>query len=80
MNVYLPFVLGNLTWPKGLTPLHSPCVFSHEMTHTAFNCSGIGRTVVQSTDARRMLLWIKGAVDMTTLAVFRDDLVTFLWR
>ncbi len=79
MSVHLPFVLGNLTWPKGLTPLHPPCVFAHEMTNTALNCGAIGGTVVQSTDARGVLLWIEGAVDMTTLAVFRYDFVIFLW-
>jgi uncharacterized membrane protein YuzA (DUF378 family) len=47
------------------------------MTNTTFDGGGVGLTIVQIANPGDMLLWIKGAMNMTALAIFRYNLVAF---
>lgn len=50
------------------------------MTNTTFNGGGVGLAIIQSANAGDMLVGVKGAMNMTALAVFRYHLVAFRRR
>ena len=58
----------------------TPRVFVHHVTGAALGLCGIRLAIVQGLNARDMTRGIKGAMNMATLAVFRDDLVAGIWR
>jgi hypothetical protein len=58
----------------------TPRVFVHHVTGAALGLCGIRFAIVQGLNARDMTRGIKGAMNMATLAVFRDDLVAGIWR
>ncbi len=68
-------LLRHLSGPQGLAPLHAPRIFVDQVADAAFCGGSIGFTVVEGMHARHVRHGVKGAMNMTALAILRDDLV-----
>ena len=65
--------------PQCLALARSPGVFVHQVTGAALHRLSKRGAIIQSLSLWHMAGGIKGAVDMTALAVFCDDTVTLDW-
>lgn len=67
--------LSYFGWPDGLAVSLAPGVLVHQMTGPALRGLRVGRSIVQSLHLRHVAEVVKGAMNMTTLAVLGDDTV-----
>ena len=67
--------LGRFGWPDSLAPPLAPGVFVHQMTVSALRGLRVRRSIVQRLHLRYVAEVVKGAMNVTTLAVLGDDAV-----
>jgi hypothetical protein len=67
--------LGYFGGPKGLAPLVAPGVFMYQMTDPALRGLRVGFSIVQRLHLRYVAEVVKGAMNVTTLAVLGDDAI-----
>jgi len=73
LRLFFTFLGRDLRWPDGFPQAYSPRVFVDQMARIA--CSGcvVRRTIIEMLHACDVIDGIKGAVNMTILAIRRDD-------
>jgi hypothetical protein len=72
-RLFFTFLGRDLRWPDGFPQAYAPRVFVDQMARIACSCRVVRRTIIEMLHTCGVINGIKGAVNMTILAIRSDD-------